>query len=224
MPWLATHALLAGCADDRALLPVPVTVTPSAAEVQPAEGVTATLTAASMTLTDLRLEAPAETARRGPILPFISPALAHPGHDFAGDVAGELVGTWTLDLLAGPTALGSASCYEGSYATGRVGILPSPSVLLEGTATTLAGEVAFRFTLEPDQEITGIPFAVELDADAPPAGITLGVDLGHALSFVDWATPDGDGDGLLTEADGVLANTVLFGVVATPTFTLALEN
>lgn len=52
----------------------------------------------------------------------------------------------------------------------------------------------------------------------------LGVDLAHALSFVDWTTPDADGDGALTEADGALANTVLFGVVATPTFTLTLEN
>jgi hypothetical protein len=142
----------------------------------------------------------------------------------AGDVAGELVGTWTLDLLGAPTELGSASCYEGTYATGRVNVEPSPAVTLEGVATTSTGDVAFRFVVEPEQEITGIPFEAELDADAPPSGLMLGVDLAHALSFVDWTTPDADGDGALTEADGALANTVLFGVVATPTFTLTLEN
>jgi len=224
MPWVALLALLVGCAEDRALLTIPVRVAPSSGEVQPADGVTATLSAASMTLSDLRLEAPAETARTWRIPALVSTAVAHPGHDFSGDVAGELVGTWTLDLLGAPTELGSASCYEGSYETGRVRVAPSPAVLLEGSATTDAGAVAFRFTVEPDQEITGIPFEVALDADTPPSGITLGVDLAYALSSVDWTTPDGDGDGVLTEADGALANTVTFGVVATPTFTLTLEN
>lgn len=224
MPPLPVFVLLAGCAEDRALLTLPVTASTSPGEVEPAEGVAVTLTTASMTLSDLRLEAPAETARRVLPIPFVSTAYAHPGHDFAGDVGGELLGTWTLDLLGPPAELGAASCYEGSYATGRVNIEPSPAVTVEGTATTAAGDVAFRFVVEPDQEITGIPFTAELDADAPPAGIALGVDLAHALSFVDWTTADADGDGVLTEADGALANTVVFGVVATPTFTLTLEN
>lgn len=220
---LALLVLLSGCAEDRALLALPVTVSPSPGEVEPAAGVSVTLTTASLTLSDLRLEAPAQTARRLP-LPFVSTAHAHPGHDFAGDVAGELVGTWTLDLLGVATELGAASCYEGSYATGRVDVEPAPAVTLEGTATTSGGDVPFRFVVAPDQEVTGIPFEVELDADAPPSGLALAVDLAHALSFVDWTTPDADGDGALTEVDGALANTVLFGVVATPTFTLTLEN
>ena len=59
-------------------------------------------------------------------------------------------------------------------------------------------------------------------AEAPPAGALLTVDLAHALSFVDWRSPDEDGDGLLTEADGVNANTVTFGLLATPTYALTL--
>ena len=62
-----------------------------------------------------------------------------------------------------------------------------------------------------------------MSADSPPAGLVLTIDLAHALSFVDWRTADADGDATLTTADGALANTVLFGVVATPTWTLTVE-
>ncbi len=212
------------CVDDRALLTVPVATSTSASELSPADGVTVTLTRAELTLSDLRMEGPATTALRWAPPRLIATAHAHPGHDFAGQVGGELVGTWTLDLLAAPVDLGAASCYTGAYATARLNLEPSPGVTLEGVATTLGGDVPFRFVVEPDQEVTGVPFEVVLDEAAPPEGVTLAVDLEHALSFVDWATPDTDGDGALTTADGSLANTVLFGVVATPTFTLNLEQ
>ncbi len=215
--------VVVGCAEDRALLPVPVHVTPSTSTLQLDDGVTVTLTAASLTLADLRLETPASTASVHRSWSIISTAHAHPGHDFAGEVAGELTGTWTIDLLGDDTFLGQASCYEGAYATARLHLLPEPTVLLEGTATTAETTRLFTFELAPDQEITGLLFAAELDEDAPPAGIALSVDLAHALSFVDWTTPDDDGDDRLTTADGQLGNTTLFGIVSSPTFTLALE-
>lgn len=219
-----TVLLLAlACVDDRALLTVPVATATSASELSPVEGVSVTLTRAELTLSDLRMEGPATTAGRWTPPRLVATAHAHPGHDFAGQIGGELVGSWTLDLLAAPVDLGAASCYTGAYATGRLNLEPSPEVTLEGVATTPTGDVPFRFAVQPDQEITGVPFEVVIDEAAPPAGITLGVDLEHALSFVDWATPDADSDGVLTTADGLLANTVLFGVVATPTFTLTLE-
>lgn len=224
MPEAWLLLLLAGCAGDRALLSLPVHVSPSVAAFDLDEGVSVELSAASLTLSDLRLEGPAQTASRLRSWPLISTAHAHPGHDFAGDVVGELTGTWTVDLLGPDTALGDAACYEGDTATARLSLLPEPAAIIEGTATVDGAPRSFAFSLAPDQEITGLPFQATLDAAAPPAAFALSVDLAHALSFVDWRTPDEDGDDLLTTADGELGNTVLFGVVSSPSFTLVLED
>jgi hypothetical protein len=216
--------LVIGCAEDRTLLSVPVHLSPSPTTLALADGVTIELTTASLTLSDLRLEAPAETASVRRSWSLIPTAHAHPGHDFAGEVAGELTGTWAIDLLGEDTPLGEAACYDGAYATARLHLLPEPVAVLEGTATVDGQARPFSFAVAPDQEITGLPFEATLDADAPPAGIALSVDLAHALSFVDWTTPDDDGDDLLTTADGELDNTVLFGVVSSPTFSVSLED
>lgn len=215
--------LLVACAgEDRALLQVPVIVLASEAEISPAPGVTASLSAATLTLSDLRLEAPAGTAGLWG-WSLLSTAHAHPGHDFAGDVAGERTGTWTVDLLGEEVDLGLASCYEGAYATGRLAVAPDPAAALEGTVSVDGITLPFRFEVAPDTEVAGLPFEVVLDAATPPSAITLSVDLGHALSYADWAAGDADGDGTLTHADGTFANTVLFGLVSTPTWTLNLE-
>lgn len=215
-------ALLLACAgSDRALLQIPVAFRASEADLSLGDGVAVTLTAATVTLSDLRLEAPAATAGLWRWLP-LSTAHAHPGHDFAGDVSGELTGTWTLDLLA-DQELGTASCYEGAYATGRLTVEPEPVSALEGTVTVDGVALPFHFEETPDQEITGLLFDALFDAEAPPSGIALGVDLAHALSYADWRAGDTDGDGALTVADGSFANTVLFGLVSTPTWTLTLE-
>ena len=222
---LIVLALLTGCATDRTLLEVPVTVAAAPSEVTTDDGIALTLTSASYALADLRFEYPAQTtASLWEALSPIASAYAHPGHDFNGGIGGELLGSWTIDLLAGPSELGQAAIYDGEYATGHLTLPPEGTVALTGTASTAAGERAFRFELLPDQEVTGIPFEVTIDPDRPPTGITLDVDLGHALSFVDWTTEDADGDDVLTSADGALENTVSFGVVATPSFHLSLEN
>ena len=62
----------------------------------------------------------------------------------------------------------------------------------------------FRFEVAPDQEITGLSFETTMAADTPPSGISLSVDLAHALSFADWRPIDADADGTLTTADGAL--------------------
>lgn len=214
--------VLACSAEDRALLNIPVTFHASEAEASPVDGVDITFTTASITLSDLRLEAPAETASVWD-WSLISTAHAHPGHDFAGDVAGELTGTWTLDLLGDDVELGTAACYEGDYATGRLTVLPDPVAVLEGTVTVDGVSLPFRFEEGPDQEITGLDFDPIIDAAQPPAGIDLAVDLGHALSYSDWTAGDTDGDGTLTIADGSFANTVKFGLVSTPTWILTTE-
>jgi hypothetical protein len=208
--------LLLACAEDRALLSVPVHFEAAAASVQVDAPVEIQLTTATLSLGGLLFEGPAQTAARWSF-PLVSRAWAHPGHDFAGDVAGELAGSWTLDLLA-DAELGDARCYEGDYATARLTLAPSPETILEGTARVADVDRAFRFVLAPDQEVTGIPFETTMSAAEPPDGLSLTVDLAHALSYADWSTEDTDGDGLLTTADGAFGNTVLFGILSTPTF------
>lgn len=213
---------LSACAvEDRLSLTTPVTARALADEpLSPAPGVTVTLTEATVTVADLRLEAPPAVAWRPRL---VSTAYAHPGHDPAGGVAGELLGEWRLDLLGEDLPLGEARCYEGPIATARLGLRPTPALVLAGVADVDGVERPFTLTLTPDQEVTGLPLEAELRAEAPPAGLSLSVDLHHGLSFIDWRAPDADADGALTEADGATLNTALFGLTSTPTWRLTLE-
>lgn len=190
---------VSGCTvADRALVEIPVRVGGTGA-LPP--GVT--LTEATVTFSDLRLEEPPASTAWLERLSGVSAAYAHPGHDYPGDVAGELLGTFTVDLLAADASLGVAPCYEGTFATGRVAVA--------GTVAVLAGEhdgASFRFEVAAEQEIIGIPFAVTLDDAAPWSSIDLRFDPARALSFVDWGAPE------------EWNNEALFGVVATPTWSL----
>lgn len=201
--------LFLACADGRALLSVPTTATASL----PTE---LSFQTAALSLADLRMESPPETAALSWLIPT---AHAHPGHDFAGEVAGELVGTWTLDLLVEATDLGEASMYEGDYLSARFD-LPGediqPVVHLVGD-----GPLPFDLSLDLSEDITGLDFEATVTADKPPAGLRLTIDVAHMLSYLDWT--DTDGDGVLTTADGDTLNTFLFGVTSTPTYLLTLE-
>lgn len=210
--------LLACSVDDRTLLTFPGHYRAVSSQITTDAGVAVALTGATLTVSSLLLKAPAETVRLFPLIPA---AQAHPGHDFTGDVAGELAGTWTLDLLA-DAELGSVSCYEGELASAQITLLPDPAALLEGTASINGIDLPFSLPLAPDQDITGIPLTATLAAEAPPAGLDLTVNPGHMLSFIDWT--DTDGDGAITPADGTVANTALFGLVATPSFLITLEE
>lgn len=223
MPILILGILLAGCAANRPLVQVPVIAsTLPAAEIESGDALVV-LTEATVTFADLRLESPPSTARAWSFSP-IAVAHAHPGHDFAGDVGGELLGTWTVDLLGDSVELGSASCYDGTYATGRLTLAPEPTVVIAGEAYVSETPIPFRFELAPDQEVTGLAFDAVIAAEDPPRQIVVSVDLAHALSSVDWYSPDEDGDGVLTVADAKLGNTVSFGIVSTPTWNLSLED
>ena len=72
----------------------------------------------------------------------------------------------------------------------------------------------FAFEVWPTQDLTGLPFDAAFTADERPT-IRLELDASWMLSYVDWATDDTDGDGVLTEADGDLESLVLFGVHST---------
>ena len=197
---------LVGCVDDRALFAVPVEV---AGQVSDVHGLT--LTEARVTLADLRLEAP--TTSTVALWSPIPVAHAHPGHGSPGDVVGELLGTWEVDLLADPTPIGDLSLYAGAVQSGHL--------LVAGAV--FVGDAAghpFRFEVWPDDAVTAIPLDVVV-RDRPER-LVLTVDVAHALGAVDWQTPDDDG--VLTEADGALANSVTFGLISTTTWSLTLEN
>lgn len=217
------HALVAlalgGCSiDERLMVQVPV-VAGSGAEGTFAapDGGTVTLDAATVTFADLRLEEPPATDLLAAVYGLVVPvAQAHPGHDYPGDVAGELLGEFTVDLLAPDADIGVASCYEGPYATGRVRLT---AVHLEGTHVDLAGVgTPFAFDLALDDDIIGIPFVADLDAAAPPAALGIRFDPAQALAHVDWTAPTA-GD-VATVDDEIYGNTVRFGVLATPAWTL----
>lgn len=212
--------LLLACLADRALLSVPARLAPSADTLTPEAGVSLRLEAATVGVEALHVDGPTTLAG----LPWVRAAYAHPGHGGTGEVVGELLGPWDLDLLGEPISLGDALIYEGEAASARLSLGAAPGARLRGVAE-LEGETRdFDLYFAESIEITEIPFAQELSAEAPPTGLRLSVDLAHALSFIDWQTPDADGDGLLTEADGATAETLAFGLVATPTWTLTLED
>jgi hypothetical protein len=221
IPVLLSIFALSACApEQRASLSVPVEAGGDAASFV-TDDVEITLSEARIELSDLRLERPPEVSLRWRLAP-IPVAWAHPGHDFSGDTSGELLGDWSVNLLGEPAYLGDALCYEGSYATGRVGLAGEPALVLAGVALTPSGARDFAFEVQLDDEISGIPFQHELSADSPPSGIGLSVKLAAMLGFVDWDTPDDDGDDILTTADGALGNSVPFGVMSTASYSLEL--
>lgn len=224
MLWLT----LSACSvDDRLPLQIPIRAGGTGVDsLTTVDGGILALTRATVTFADLRLEEPAgDDTTAASLIERLWPipsAYAHPGHDYPGAVGAELLGTYTVDLLADDVELGVADGYEGELATGRVTVAGTMASFA-GTHTTAGGTaVPFDFEVVADQDIIGIPFQETLSASSPPTSVDLRFDLEHALSFVDWTAADSDGDGVLTVADDIYGNTVLFGAVATPSWTLTL--
>lgn len=209
---------LVACLVDRVLVPVPVAVVGSVGVFEPEPGIVVRVDRAVLHAADFRFEGPATASWSLPGLS--STAWAHPGHDFAGQVGGELLGTYTIDALTTFEELAVADCFEGIYATARFDLVGP--VEIEGV-TSVDGELrSFRFTYDADEDVSGVPFEAVIEADSP--GAVLHIDLEHALSFIDWRTPDTDGDFVLTVADGAIANTLPFGVQSTASYTMTLES
>jgi len=184
------------------------------------DGRTFELTTGSMTLRDLQFVEPntqtAQTSRSAPssrsvvalrLLPLLgaSSAWAHPGHDDAGPVGGELLGAFPVDLTQAEVALGQASMYEGDYVGAELAY--EGEVVFEGTVDG----TPFAFTVTPSQALTAIDFDASFAASDAPT-LELRVDAAWALSFVDWGAGDADGDGVVTESDGDQASLLLFGL------------
>lgn len=222
-PLIVICVVFVACQPDRELIDMAATTRAIPTEIALENGGTATLTTATATFGDLVFEQPARTTALSWLSP-IQTATAHPGHDFAGGVGGELLGEWTVDWLADDLSLGTAQLYEGEYATARLFLPPETHITLAGDAVIDGKTVAFDLDLVADQPITGISFVHIVDPLDPPAALVVSFDPAHALAFIDWDTPDDDGDGLLTETDGDIANTSRFGLTATPSWHLSLED
>ena len=224
---LLTSVALGACALPEGRGELEATV--EAASVAPtewtdADGRVIALERGEITLQDLYLHEPAAThvASFHPLDLLIPSAYAHPGHDDAGSVAGEMLGRWRVDLAAGVQPLGTAALYEGAFASATLG-LASEVAFLEGTVTDEAGTRPFAFSLVPDQELTGLPFEARFEASDTPT-LRIEIDPAWILSFVDLGAPDTDGDGLLTGGDGDNEALLRFGVHSTGGYAVALAG
>lgn len=174
-----------------------------------------------LTVEDLRLHEARVTARLGPPLPWLltpTVAGAHPGHEGAGDVRGELLGRFPLDLLGLPIALGSAQVYSGSIASLSLGV---GEARIEGSLRREGQQwpVAFHLDLGGER-VEGIPVSLELAAEGAAPTLVL---RGDVAAFADAAllgqASDTDGDGMIGLADGTLENSLAFGLRSTTIWT-----
>lgn len=163
---LSMLLLLSACSlDGRAFFELPVTLSTDAVEDEAIE-----LTEATLGFSDLRLRHHDQFA-----LNWIPTAYAHPGHEAAGDVVGELLGTWSIDLLDGPTELGVASAIEGPVSWADA-TLAGPALTLAGTRH---GE-PFDVVLDGRNVLRDLVVAGELNTSGAQA-LHLNVDLAGAL-------------------------------------------
>lgn len=214
MRWLILS--LAACtAEPPRLYSVPVTADPvDGASWTTADGVAITLTEATLTFADLRLYTPPAAIVAWPSL--VPTAYGHPGAALRGETAGELLGTWTVDLLDGPVQLGSASCYLGAFATASLQL--TGALTSHGTATPAGGEpVAFTFDASLSDSAEDLFFETTL---TPDSALTLSIHSASLLRHVDWSTAKVES--ALTLNDGALATTVAFGARSADTWTLAV--
>lgn len=232
---------LAACAaKEPAPLSVPLRWAPAALEAALRAGeqeVTVEISEGSITFADLRLHAPPETAARWqPADLLMGRAWAHPGHDPAGDVQLEALGTWT-EAVPGPAPaeaeadaeeLGTLSGLEGEIASASLRL--SPDVAQRLAATLRSGELTLPVdvALTLDDPISGLPVAATLAADAPPDTISLRFDLAVALQPLLDSGPldalDSDGDGVITEADTAADNSLRFGLLSPNSWSVTVDG
>lgn len=214
--------LLAGCSfDPPVLLEVPLSaVWLSEPTWMTEDGHTITITEATLPIADVRLESPAEEVVWS--FSLLPAAYAHPGHDFAGSVAGEWLGEGALWLDGEEEQrLGIASCYTGDYASGRFQ-LRGDYVIAGTVALAGGGEVPFRFAAPIDRLVSGVSFVARLAEEPAPRGVLLGVTTELLLRWVDWSTDPVDGE--LTLEDGALGNSVPFGLTSSASWMFTLDE
>lgn len=174
-----------------------------------------------LTVLDIRLHEPLVAASL--VLPALGvlgsrTARAHPGHEGAGDVRGELPGAFPLDLLRPPVSLGTAQVYSGRLESVSLGV---GSAELSGSLEREGQSLPFAFSLDPGGErVEGILLGLDLPAEGPAPRLVLRGDPSAfvAASLLAQAE-DTDGDGALGLADGSLENGLAFGLRSTTIWT-----
>jgi hypothetical protein len=211
---LITLLLILGCIDGRDPVDVPVTF-----EADSMEGLDASLTLDRLTveLSNLRLLGAPDPFAWLPTPSLLPAAYAHPGHDFAGSVRAELLGTHVVDALAGPTLMGIAEGYTGDVATSRIELA---SATLIGSYRSLGGDLAIDVVVPLERSLSGLPVGTEIDLASPNA-YALHFSTQDALAFV--VFEDENDDGALTEADTAFFNTLVFGLSSLDAWTLELQ-
>lgn len=97
-------------------------------------------------------------ARRGPFDWLVGTAHAHPGHDGAGEVIGELPGQFAIDWLADDgRLLGTATVLSGGFDSARLTLVGA--VELVGIASKEGEDFEFAVTIGFDEPtlVEGIP-------------------------------------------------------------------
>lgn len=168
------------------------------------EGVTWTLSEATLEVAALRFREPAPVAWLDLVLPT---AHAHPGHAPDAGVVGEWLGPASLDLLQGG-ALGPATFFEGPVAEGEGELARAHLV---GTVALPDRVVDVDFLVDAPQEVLGMHADLEVDADTPPARLVLALDLPGVLAGLDPSTVPAAGPWTLDEP--ATRNTLIFDLV-----------
>lgn len=196
-----------GCIEGRAPVSTPVRFESVGVPEVRTDG-TLELDALTVEVKHLRFESPPLEVTGFIGLPwFGSVAHAHPGHDFAGSIRGELLGSWELDLLSN-TELGLADGWEGEVETGRFDL---GRARLSGRWVSDAGTWPIDVEVDLDETVSNIDALTRFDPTSPQT-MTLTFDSSVATGF--FVFDDTDGDGSFTEADEAFLNTVVFGLAS----------
>lgn len=213
---------------------LPVTASGEGIEaVVNAEGWTVTLSTFRLAISDIEFTIEGDThASREPSLfeRIVPRAMAHPGHYAGGDVTGELLGNFLLDLLSGEQSLGEATLLTEDYngmnlhfrtADGSDGLasddpLNGHTAEIAGAATSGVRTIHFTAILDvaAGTEMVGGPFELVLTEE------TEGILVLRALTRdpfegdtlfdgIDFGALDEDADDTVQIAPGSAAHNVL---------------
>ncbi len=216
--------------EEPARLTLPFVVSDAGIEpVENAEGWTVTLSAFRLAVADIEFTIEGETHASLSDL-IVPPAMAHPGHYAGGEVTGELLGRFILDLQGGEHPVGDATLLTGEYHGVNLGFrvadeqdgldeddpLLGHTAHLEGVATQGDRAIDFSATLDVAEgtEMVGGPFELSLTEETEGVMVlrvlTLDPSEGDTLfDGLDFGALDEDGDDAVEIAPGTAEHNVL---------------
>ncbi len=227
-------------ADETAQVTLPVKATGSGLEtVTNTEGWEVTLSEFKLAISDIEFTIGGEThaSNESGLSRMLAPfAFAHPGHYAGGEVTGELLGNFVLDLMENSQALGDGTLlaldYNGVNLHFRVADesddiagddpLLGHSAYIEGIATKEDVEISFvaMVDVEEGTEMVGAPFNVTLNEESEGTieleVVTLDPSEGDTLfDGLDFGALDEDGDGSVLIESGDSAHNIFMKTLIT---------